>query len=101
MAARTVRLDGGIRAALWSRRRRLEGADGRLGALSPLRVIDRGYSITVDTATGRVITTAAAVAPGAVLRTRLAQGSLVSEVMPGGVEAVADRERMYDEDDHG
>ncbi|MDQ6846239.1 MAG: exodeoxyribonuclease VII large subunit [Candidatus Dormibacteraeota bacterium] len=101
LAARTVRLDGGIRAALWSRRRRLEGADGRLGALSPLRVIDRGYSITVDTATGRVITTAAAVAPGAVLRTRLAQGSLVSEVMPGGVEAVADRERMYDEDDHG
>ncbi|MBJ7595040.1 MAG: exodeoxyribonuclease VII large subunit [Candidatus Dormibacteraeota bacterium] len=96
LAARTARLEGGIKSAVSSRRRRLEGADGRLEALSPLRVIDRGYSITVDAATGRVVTTAAAVAPGAVLRTRLAQGSLVSEVLPGGVEVAADRERMYD-----
>ncbi len=110
LAARTARLEGGMRSAVSSRRRRLEGADGRLEALSPLRVIDRGYSVTVDVATGRVVTTAAAVAPGAVLRTRLAQGSLLSEVLPGGVEVAADRERMYDgepgqrdtnEDDHG
>lgn len=110
LEARTARLQGDISSVLVARRRHLEGVEGRLEALSPLRVIDRGYSITVDTATGRVVTTATSVAPGSVLRTRLAQGSLVSEVVPGGVEVAVDRERMYDgepeqrditEDDHG
>ncbi len=108
LAARSARLDGEVRAVLRTRRRHLEGVDGRLEALSPLRVIDRGYSITVDAATGAVVTTATAVAPGAVLRTRLAHGSLVSEVLPDGV--TPEDERMYDErpgqnatseDDHG
>jgi len=62
-----------------------------------LRVIDRGYSITVDAATGGVITRSTEVAPGAVLRTRLAWGSLVSQVLPEGVEVPTDRERMYDD----
>ncbi len=110
LAARTTRLEASSANALLTRRRHLDGVVGRLDALSPLRVIERGYSITVDTATGRVLTAAAGVQPGAVLRTRLAQGSLVSEVLPGGVEVTADRERMYDdepgqratsEDDHG
>jgi exodeoxyribonuclease VII large subunit len=109
LAARSERLGNGVAAALLTRRRHLEGVGGRLEALSPLAVIDRGYSITVDARTGRVVTTAAAVVPGAVLRTRLALGSLLSEVLPGGVEVAAERERMYDgepghatsEDDHG
>ncbi len=109
LAARAARLDGGAAAALLTRRRHLDGIGGRLEALSPLAVIDRGYSITVDTTTGRVVTAAAKVTPGAVLRTRLAQGSLLSRVLSGGVEVAAERERMYDgepgqaptEDDHG
>jgi exodeoxyribonuclease VII large subunit len=109
LGVRADRLTGGIGATLLGRRRRLEAAGGRLEALSPLRVIDRGYSITVDAGTGRVVTSADAVGPGAVLRTRLAQGSLLSEVLAAGV--AADRERMYDtgpgqratseDDDHG
>jgi exodeoxyribonuclease VII large subunit len=110
LAGRTARLDGGVRALITARRRHLDGALGRLNALSPLRVIDRGYSITVDAATGTVVTRSTQVGPGAVLRTRLASGSLVSQVLPDGVEAPAERERMYDDrpgqqggngDDHG
>ncbi len=95
LAVRLARLDGGIRSHVGSRRRHLEGAGARLEALSPLRVIERGYSITVDAVTGRVLTTADGVSPGAVLRTRLARGSLVSEVLPDGV--TVERERMYDD----
>ncbi len=109
LAARSDRLTGDIRAALMGRRRQLEAAGGRLEALSPLRVIDRGYSITVDDATGAVVTSAAEVGPGSLLRTRLAHGSVLSEVVADGV--APDRERMYDvgpgqsgtseDDDHG
>jgi exodeoxyribonuclease VII large subunit len=108
LAARSARLDGDIRTVLLARRRHLEGVNGRLEALSPLRVIDRGYSITVDVGTGRVVTAAEAVGPGSVLRTRLARGSVMSEVLPDGL--AAERERMYDvrlgqhatsEEDHG
>jgi exodeoxyribonuclease VII large subunit len=110
LAGRATRLDTGVRGVITGRRRHLEGLRGRLDALSPLRVIDRGYSITVDAATGGVITSAAEVAPGALVHTRLARGSLVSRVLPDGVEVGVDRERMYDEppeqrassgDDHG
>ncbi len=94
LAARSARLGGEIRSSLTSRRRHLEGVTGRLEALSPLRVIDRGYSITVDAGTGRVVTSAAALAPGSLLRTRLAQGTVVSEVLAD--EVAAERERMYD-----
>jgi exodeoxyribonuclease VII large subunit len=97
LAGRAMRLGNEVRALVTARRRRLEGTGGRLDALSPLRVIDRGYSITVDAASGAVITRSTEVAPGAVLRTRLAQGSLVSRVLPDGVEVAADRERMYDD----
>jgi exodeoxyribonuclease VII large subunit len=108
LAARSRRLEGEVRRAMAARRRHLEGVGGRLEALSPLAVMERGYSITVDAATGRLLTTADAVGEGSVLRTRLARGTLVSEVLPGGV--MVERERMYDdrpeqdrtsEDEHG
>jgi exodeoxyribonuclease VII large subunit len=97
LAVRGERLDSHVRTFVGTRRRHLDGVGGRLAALSPLRVIERGYSITVDAATGALITSSAAVAPGSVLRTRLATGSLLSEVLPGGVDAPVVRERMYDD----
>jgi exodeoxyribonuclease VII large subunit len=108
LEGRARRLDGGIAALIATRRRHVDGVRGRLDALSPLRVIDRGYSITVDAATGRVVTAAADVGPGALLRTRLAVGSLLSEVLPDGPGAPTP-EQMYDErpgprpseDEHG
>jgi exodeoxyribonuclease VII large subunit len=52
----------------------------RLQALSPLRTLERGYSITADAATGAVVTDAASVAVGQRLQTRLRSGTLDSEV---------------------
>jgi len=97
MEGRSRHLRGSAGAFLADRRRRLEGLGGRLEALSPLRVIDRGYSITVDALTGRVITSASVVAPGALLRTRLAAGSLLSEVLADGASPRG--ERTYDDGD--
>ncbi len=59
-----------VRTAQW---RRL------LGAYDYQRQLDRGYSVTRDDA-GRVVRSAAAVTAGSRLFTRLAEGSVVSEV---------------------
>lgn len=110
LGGRAARLSAGVNALMTARGRHLDGVRGRLDALSPLRVIDRGYSITVDAATGRPVSDATDVAAGAVLRTRLARGSLVSRVLPDGVKVAPGDERMYDDlpgqratsgDDHG
>ena len=72
------------------RRRRLESLVGRLRLLSPQNVLDRGYSLTVDADTGRVIRHAADLVAGARLRTRLQSGevsSVVTRVIPGMPEA--------------
>ncbi|MBN1418365.1 MAG: exodeoxyribonuclease VII large subunit [Planctomycetes bacterium] len=58
---------------------RLKGAAARLEALSPLRVLDRGYSVTSDP-TGRAIRAADDVAPGERIRTRVRQGTIWSIV---------------------
>ncbi len=77
--------DAALRSA-WERALRhmrdaLALAAGRLEALSPLSVLQRGYSITQrDDGTG-VIRSAAEVAPGERLRTRLHHGELLSEVL--------------------
>jgi len=50
----------------------------RLRLLSPTQVLSRGYSITIDEETGRVIRSAVQVEPGRVLRTKLHQGEVRS-----------------------
>ncbi len=87
--------------SLSARHRELEGRAGRLAALPGRRVeaesartgqwrrllgaydyqrqLDRGYSVTRD-ARGRVVRSVSAVGPGAVLRTRLTDGEVVSTV---------------------
>jgi exodeoxyribonuclease VII large subunit len=54
--------------------------DGRLAALSPLSVLDRGYSLTF-TAAGQLLHDASAIASGKILRTRLARGVVTSTVV--------------------
>jgi exodeoxyribonuclease VII large subunit len=56
-----------------------EGFDGRLAALSPLAVLERGYSLTFDT-TGQLIHQPSAVTIGETLTTRLARGIVTSTV---------------------
>ena len=61
------------------RRQTLRRLKVQLRALSPLAVLDRGYSLT-QTADGTVVRDSALLKKGAVIRTRLAKGTVVSEV---------------------
>ncbi|MEZ6196470.1 MAG: exodeoxyribonuclease VII large subunit [Planctomycetota bacterium] len=60
--------------------RRLDEAERLLGSLSPLTVLSRGYSITRDLETGRILRRADEAAPGARIATRLAEGEVRSRV---------------------
>ena len=61
-------------------RDRWQQAQARLRLLSPQQVLQRGYSITMDATTGRVIRTADEVRAGQRLRTKLQTGEIRSEV---------------------
>jgi exodeoxyribonuclease VII large subunit len=83
MARREVEgLSGRLRASLQSAlvlsRTRAAGLAGRLEGLSPLRVLARGYSMTLLEPSGRIIVSAKSVNPGDRLRTRLADGEIIS-----------------------
>jgi exodeoxyribonuclease VII large subunit len=62
---------GSVRLA----RQRLRGAAERLQALSPLAVLERGYSITRRVEDGSVVRDAAALAAGEPLQLTFARGS--------------------------
>ena len=79
-------LSAAMQRALVERRRRLEVLAAKLAALSPERVLERGFSITRD-AKGRIVRDARQLAPGDRLTTRLAEGeirSTVDEIHPSG-----------------
>ncbi len=61
-------------------RDRLAALAARLESLSPLGVLARGYSLTQRTATGQVVTDAAALAVGDEITSRYAHGQSVSRV---------------------
>jgi exodeoxyribonuclease VII large subunit len=66
--------------ALAARRHRYEGLTARLDALSPLKVLARGYAVAFDPR-GHALLEAAQVRPGERVRVRLHQGELVAEVV--------------------
>jgi exodeoxyribonuclease VII large subunit len=80
--------------ALVQRRHEVRARRDQLEALSPLRVLERGYSITMEAGNGAVLTDPARVRAGQRLRTRLARGLVVSTVEPAG--STDHDERMYD-----
>jgi len=57
---------------------RVSGVAGRLDSLSPLKVLDRGYSLTFRD--GQLVRDAAGVSPGDTVTTRLARGQVVSTI---------------------
>lgn len=57
----------------------LAAAEARLRLLGPEQVLARGYSITMDAATGKVLRDAAQVKAGQRLKTRLQQGEVSSQ----------------------
>jgi exodeoxyribonuclease VII large subunit len=75
----TDRLHAALEDALRRDRHRLERLAGQLDALSPLRILDRGYAVPVDGA-GRVLKRRAEFAPGAPFTLRVADGSVPARV---------------------
>lgn len=78
------RLIDNSRRFLERRQNLLEHLNSRLRLLSPENVLARGYSITMDAASGRVIRDAKEAKTGQALRTKLAAGEISSEVRPRG-----------------
>ncbi|HTY53619.1 MAG TPA: exodeoxyribonuclease VII large subunit [Candidatus Binataceae bacterium] len=62
--------------AVQAPRERLAALAGRLDSLSPLRVLERGYSVVTDLNSGRAVVDAAAVTIGDELEIRLKSGRL-------------------------
>jgi exodeoxyribonuclease VII large subunit len=69
-----------IHIQLSVQREKLAGLSRALDTVSPLATLQRGYSITLAKATGKVILRAAETAVGDILETRLASGRLISQV---------------------
>jgi exodeoxyribonuclease VII large subunit len=61
-------------------RNRSEATEARLRLLGPEQVLSRGYSITMDAATGKVLRAAKDVKAGQHLKTRLKAGEVLSKV---------------------
>ncbi|CAI2716913.1 exodeoxyribonuclease VII large subunit [Nitrospina watsonii] len=57
-------------------RQRFEGVAKNLNALSPLSILDRGYSITTDTQSGKAVKASGEVKPGDKVEVRLSKGKL-------------------------
>ena len=68
-----------LESAVAERKQNLRRLEVQLRALSPLAVLDRGYSLT-QTADGQVVRDASVVKKGDLLKTRFAKGTAVSEV---------------------
>lgn len=64
--------------SLKQRREQLRQLQRHLNALGPEQVLSRGYSITTDETSGKVVRDAAKVRPGQRLKTRLAKGVVTS-----------------------
>lgn len=90
VAELSPRLAPALKVMAGRKREKVAAAAGRLDALSPLRVLARGYSMTRHVKTGEVLRRAGQVAPGDLIRTNLERAELVSKVTE--VKPVAPRE---------
>ncbi|MCH2114172.1 MAG: exodeoxyribonuclease VII large subunit [Pirellulales bacterium] len=75
-----ARLRGGVQLALRDQHSSLSTLGGKLETLSPLAVLGRGYSLTQDFSSGRLITAAQRLRRGQKIVTRFAQGTTVSTI---------------------
>ncbi len=66
--------------ALKARRENLRQLEKRLNSLGPEQVLARGYSITTDAATGKILRTTAKLKAGQKVKTRLTDGEFSSRV---------------------
>jgi exodeoxyribonuclease VII large subunit len=75
-----TRLHSAMKLGVREQEQRLVAISGKLDSLSPLAVLGRGYSLTQDMKSGKLITSVKQLKPGSEIRTRLAEGSVVSTV---------------------
>ena len=74
------RMEGRLKISVDSKSQAFRGVLGRLNALNPLAILERGYSVTFNEK-GDIIKDVRQLAEGDTLRTRLARGSVVSKVV--------------------
>jgi len=79
LLGRVQALSATMRQLLMRRRSRLEQASGKLATLSPVAILERGYSLIFD-ASGRLVKDASQLAPGDTIDARLAQGEVKARV---------------------
>jgi exodeoxyribonuclease VII large subunit len=79
LLARLQALAAATRQSLTHRRSRLEQASGKLAALSPVAILERGYSLIFD-AHGTLVKDVAQLAPGDPIQARLSRGELHARV---------------------
>jgi exodeoxyribonuclease VII large subunit len=75
----TGRLSALAHQALLQQRSRVQTAEGKLEALSPLNILDRGYAIVFDSR-GNIIKDPAALTPGAEITARVSKGTFKANV---------------------
>jgi exodeoxyribonuclease VII large subunit len=75
-----MRSAGGLRGLLHDRQRRFANLAGKLQTLSPLAVLERGYTITQDAKTGKVIRSAGQFRVGQAIATKFTDGTVTSRV---------------------
>jgi len=75
-----ARLHGAMQINLREQQNRVATISGKLETLSPLAVLRRGYSLTQDPATGRLITSTKSLKKGQRISTRLAEGHVTSTI---------------------
>ncbi len=79
------RLFHSVRVRMKSCHDQLNGLEGRLASLSPLAVLNRGYSLVFDQS-GGLIKEAAATRSGQILNIRFARGTLESRVLEASTD---------------
>lgn len=69
-----------LEALLLQSKERTEGLAGRLAALSPLAVLERGYAVLTNPTTGNAVASVANVQPGDIVHARVRDGGFDAEV---------------------
>jgi len=85
----TSRTLAAITAAMNARRVELAACEGRLAALDPRSVLARGYTITTNKTTGRLVRTLADVQVGDAMRTELADKNVIESKVCRGESSSA------------
>jgi exodeoxyribonuclease VII large subunit len=78
-----VRLEARARGRLEQERGAVAGLLGRLDAMSPLKVLARGYAIATRASDGHAVRDAREVAPGDLVHVRVGSGAFAAEVTAG------------------